>query len=201
LESAAERYEGMLGSSPQEAWIHVVLGQTYAAQSSPESALLEYQAAINFLPNLPMAHQRLAQIYADGQNANQAIEHYQIFLVLELYGEDSDEAREELERMSGYAITAPPPGAQVTGTVSITGTAELPDFLFYKLEYGVGTDPVEWVTIEDAVTAPMKDGLLGRWHTAGMPAGDYVLRLVVVDETYNYPPAYRVPVFIPEAEY
>ncbi len=72
--------------------------------------------------------------------------------------------------------------------------------MFYKLEYGVGMDPSEWITIGEVVTTPLKDGLLGTWHTAGLEAGDYVLRLVVVNDTYNYPPPYRVPVIILEGE-
>jgi hypothetical protein len=130
------------------------------------------------------------------ENATQALEHYQVFLALTPYSYRSEQARAEIERMSGYAITSPGPGATIAGSVPVMGTTLLPDFQFFKLEYGAGPHPQEWTTIGDIVTTQVENGLLGTWDASGLPAGDYVLRLVVVDSTYNYPPAYTVPVAI-----
>jgi tetratricopeptide (TPR) repeat protein len=196
LSKATEHYEWMAALSPQEAWIYVMLGQLYTVRNDRDRALERYQTAIELIPDLPIAHLNMAQLYVYRENLAQAIEHYRIFLTLAPYDPGADTAREEIERISAYGIVVPAPGALVSDTVSVIGTAECPDFLYYKLEFGVGIDPTEWVTIGEPVTVPVKDGVLGEWHTTGLPAGDYVLRLVVVNDTLNYPPAYRVPVVI-----
>lgn len=76
-------------------------------------------------------------------------------------------------------ITSPKPGDEVSGTVSITGTADVPNFGFYKYEVAsMGSQ--NWATIA-ANPKPLKDGQLGQWNTLSLTNGDYFLRLVVTD--------------------
>ncbi len=76
-------------------------------------------------------------------------------------------------------ITAPAPGDNVSGTISIKGTADIPDFGFYKYEVSaMGSQ--NWATIA-ASRNPAKDEELGKWNTASVPNGDYFLRLVITD--------------------
>jgi hypothetical protein len=76
-------------------------------------------------------------------------------------------------------ITAPEPGDVVSGTVSISGTASVPNFGFYKYEVALmGTQ--NWATIA-ADRTPKKDEKLGDWNTSSLTNGDYFLRLVVTD--------------------
>jgi hypothetical protein len=76
-------------------------------------------------------------------------------------------------------ITAPEPGAPVSGTVQITGTANVPNFAFFKYEVApMGSQ--NWATIS-AKREPVTDGEIGEWNTSSVTNGDYFLRLVVTD--------------------
>src|SRR5687767_8592093 len=76
-------------------------------------------------------------------------------------------------------ITAPQPGAPVSGVVEITGTASVPNFGFFKYEVApMGSQ--NWATIS-AGREPMVNEVLGTWNTSSLTNGDYFLRLVVTD--------------------
>ena len=76
-------------------------------------------------------------------------------------------------------ITAPEPGDPVSGTVEITGTANIPNFGFFKYEIApMGTQ--NWATIS-AEREPRVNEVLGSWNTSSLTNGDYFLRLVVTD--------------------
>jgi hypothetical protein len=76
-------------------------------------------------------------------------------------------------------ITSPKPSEEVRGTIKITGTADVPNFAFYKYEVAsMGTQ--NWATIA-AKQAPVKNSELGEWNTLPFTNGDYFLRLVIVD--------------------
>jgi len=76
-------------------------------------------------------------------------------------------------------LTSPKPGEPISGTVSLTGTANIPNFGFYKFEFSpVGTDT--WTTIS-AGTKPILNDELGQWNTTSRPNGDYFLQLVIID--------------------
>lgn len=76
-------------------------------------------------------------------------------------------------------LTSPKPGEAIKGTVMLIGTADVPNFGFYKYEIApVGTGI--WTTIS-AGAKPVKDDELGRWDTTALANGDYFLQLVVLD--------------------
>jgi hypothetical protein len=76
-------------------------------------------------------------------------------------------------------IDAPTPGDNVEGTISITGTADVPNFGFYKYEVSpMGSQ--NWATIA-ANRNPVRNEELGKWNTASVTNGDYFLRLVITD--------------------
>lgn len=76
-------------------------------------------------------------------------------------------------------LTSPKPGAAVSGTVELTGTASIPNFGFYKYELSaMGTNI--WATIS-AGDKPKKDEKLGDWDTTTLANGDYFLQLVLID--------------------
>ena len=77
-------------------------------------------------------------------------------------------------------ITSPKPGdPALNGTIKITGTANIPNFAFYKYEVTpIGSQ--NWATIA-AKQEPVKDGDLGDWNTLPFTNGDYFLRLVIID--------------------
>jgi len=76
-------------------------------------------------------------------------------------------------------ITFPPNGETVQDVVEIYGTADIPNFGFYKFEIASVND-VNWLTIQAGDVAVYED-LLGYWDTSRLPVGDYALRLVVTD--------------------
>ena len=88
-----------------------------------------------------------------------------------------------------WRITNPKAGDSVNGLVPIVGTADFnPDKVqFYKLELGMG-DPAnpQWVTLGDARNTPVVNGTLEMLHADALPAGEYLLRLIVVKWDGNY---------------
>ncbi|HSA99464.1 MAG TPA: hypothetical protein VLE49_02355, partial [Anaerolineales bacterium] len=76
-------------------------------------------------------------------------------------------------------ITSPESGTDVSGTVKITGTADVPNFAFYKYEVAPrGTQ--NWATIS-ASRELVQNAELGEWNTASLTNGEYFLRLVITD--------------------
>lgn len=89
-------------------------------------------------------------------------------------------------------ITSPKPGDVVKGQVILVGTADIPNFGFYKYEYSpLGTDV--WYSIL-IYSEAKQDGELGRWYTSEVSPGDYNLRLVIIDNQGNTLPPCVVPV-------
>ncbi|MGQ9517496.1 MAG: hypothetical protein ACUVT1_09515 [Anaerolineae bacterium] len=87
----------------------------------------------------------------------------------------------------GVQLTSPGLNATVSGVVTLAGTASIDRFQYYKVEMGAGAQPAEWSFLF-ANQSPVVNGVLGQWDTGPLPAGTYSLRLVVVDQTGNYPP-------------
>lgn len=76
-------------------------------------------------------------------------------------------------------ITSPQPGEVVKGSIDIVGTANVPNFGFYKYEIApMGTQ--NWATIS-AERNPKQADKLGTWNTSSLTNGEYFLRLVITD--------------------
>lgn len=82
-------------------------------------------------------------------------------------------------------ITQPGNNAQVTGVVQIVGSAAIDNFQYYKFEF---RDPTtgQWVFIS-RFDNTVPSGVLGSWNSDTLPPGEYDFRLVVVDNTGNFP--------------
>ena len=93
------------------------------------------------------------------------------------------------EILAVWRITNPKAGDSVSGLLPIVGTADFdPDKVqFYKLELGMG-DPAnpQWVTLGDVRNTPVVNGTLEMLHADALPAGEYLLRLIVVKWDGNY---------------
>jgi hypothetical protein len=95
-------------------------------------------------------------------------------------------------------IVAPIAGQAFSGAIQIRGTADAPNFAFYKFTLsGPATNNVTQ-TAGDVVRTPMRDGVLGAIDTTNLVTspGVYVLGLVVVDNTGNELPHCTVPIVI-----
>ena len=89
-------------------------------------------------------------------------------------------------------VITPRRGDTLSGTVYVKGTAEHPNFWYYKLEYRHdGLD--DWHYLSGQHSTVQKN-VLGTWNTTALPNGSYHIRLVVVDLTGNYPPPCEIPV-------
>jgi hypothetical protein len=76
-------------------------------------------------------------------------------------------------------ITSPSEGETIQDIVTILGTADIPNFGFYKFEMAAVNDSA-WQTIQAGETITT-EGRLGFWDTTRLNPGDYALRLVVTD--------------------
>jgi hypothetical protein len=76
-------------------------------------------------------------------------------------------------------ITFPKPEDEISGIVTLVGTVNLPNFGFYKYEVALrGTE--NWTTIS-AQSEVKKTEDLGILNTTVLTPGDYLLRVVVLD--------------------
>ncbi len=99
----------------------------------------------------------------------------------------------------GAALASPGSGQEITSETAIIGTASIPNFQFYKLEWRNANGPEQWNWFAGSET-PVVGAALGAFNPAGLPPGDYIIRLVVVDNTGNYPPPCTVQVTIPASQ-
>lgn len=76
-------------------------------------------------------------------------------------------------------IDEPVDGSEISGLVTVRGTANLPNFGFYKYEVARPEETV-WLTILAGREIKLNEDL-GQWDTRTFPSGDYQLRLVVTD--------------------
>jgi hypothetical protein len=95
----------------------------------------------------------------------------------------------------GAQIISPGAGQTVQGMVQLTGTANVPNFQYFKIEMGPGDAPKNWSFIFRKDT-PVANASLGAWNSDTVPPGVYTLRLIVVDVTGNYPEPCRVSVIV-----
>lgn len=86
-------------------------------------------------------------------------------------------------------ITSPGVNQVVKGNFPVRGTANIPTFQYYKLEVGPGSSPRdhEWTVVGQLHQNPVVGGVLATFNSGDYPPGTYTLRLVVVDQTGNYP--------------
>ncbi|MBI5876279.1 MAG: hypothetical protein HZB53_01405 [Chloroflexi bacterium] len=84
-------------------------------------------------------------------------------------------------------IISPGADAHLFGPVTVRGSATIPEFQYYKIEYGVGENPPGWTVIGDLRRQPVSDGALVTFNADGFAPGVYGLRLTVVDQRGNFP--------------
>ena len=93
---------------------------------------------------------------------------------------------------AGMAATAhiqiPQPGSVIAQAIPIIGSAlfDPQEVQFYKVEWGYGSDPGEWITMGEGHPNPVADGVLETWYADSLPSGAYALRVVLVKRDGNY---------------
>ena len=89
-------------------------------------------------------------------------------------------------------MTSPEDGERVQGEVRFLGTANIPGFAFYKLEYHDLKPSSSWLAISASNQPVCEQGcdeteLLGTWDTSLVRPGQYGVQLVVTDTLGNAP--------------
>jgi hypothetical protein len=80
----------------------------------------------------------------------------------------------------------------VSGTINVVGSANHEQFQYYKVEYAqAGTENYAYIT---GGNSPVTNGVLGSIDTTSLPNGAWTLRLIVVDQTGNFPPPCQVTI-------
>lgn len=83
-------------------------------------------------------------------------------------------------------ITSPQSGDTVHGIVRLEGTAQLPDFSYYKVEIRPNTDGIYRFLFDERL--PVAQGYLGQFDTSRFAGGLHWLRLSVVDSAAKIRP-------------
>ena len=94
-------------------------------------------------------------------------------------------------------IISPKNGEEVSGVVTVMGTANIPNFGFYKFEIK-RPDETIWLTIQAGNTIVIA-AKLGDWDTSRLTPGEYDLGLVVVDNQAQAFPACIIRVRVNKA--
>ena len=76
-------------------------------------------------------------------------------------------------------IQQPREGETVSGVIAVIGTANIPAFDSFELQYGVSHDPGAFsLPFDGPKRSPLINGVLGQWDLSGLNDGPYTLRLV-----------------------
>ncbi len=78
------------------------------------------------------------------------------------------------------AIINPRPYEYVQGGVVITGNAQIDGFQLYRMEYGKGLNPSEWIQLGGDHNNQVDNGPLEFWDTTNEEEGLYTLQLTVL---------------------
>jgi membrane peptidoglycan carboxypeptidase len=118
-----------------------------------------------------------------------AAEHGLAILPAEACNDDLLAVARNPDILAVWRITSPKSGDSVSGVLPIVGTADFdPNKVqFYKVELGMGDlESPQWVTLGNASSTPVVNGTLEILHADALPAGEYLLRLIVVKMDGNY---------------
>jgi len=111
-------------------------------------------------------------------------------LLAALWNPGAEAAPLQQECSAGVIITSPKPSDAVRGRVNISGSANIPQFQFYKVEYAPTSNPSDSSFANvgpDVKRTAVQSGVLDVWDTGRLPDGPYTLRLTVVDIRGNFP--------------
>ncbi len=76
-------------------------------------------------------------------------------------------------------LTSPLNGDRISGSITVRGSADIPNFGFYTLQIAHPGDAI-WLPIVVGQQAVRND-TLGTWETSTLTPGEYMLKLVVTD--------------------
>ncbi len=92
-------------------------------------------------------------------------------------------------------ITEPKDGDTVRGEIQIRGSASIPNFAFYKVEFAPKGTAL-FLTIKAGREPKVDDVLVETWDTGLLEPGEYLLQLVVVDTAGQAKPPCRILIHV-----
>lgn len=90
-------------------------------------------------------------------------------------------------------ISSPEFGETISGEVEVVGTANIENFGHYKIEFAPALTEI-WLPIVVGRSPVSEDLLVEVWDTSTIEPGDYVIQLVVVDNSVDEELKCRIPV-------
>jgi hypothetical protein len=99
---------------------------------------------------------------------------------------------------ANVTLINPTPNERIAGSFEARGTANIPDFAFYKLELSGANTNGEWATVEVGNEVVISD-TLGTFDSSLYLPGEYAFRLMVVDAAGNSSPPCVVAVTLVSA--
>jgi len=181
---------------------HVALGLGYLTLEGPtDRAMYHLQQAGVLDPEFAELYAQIARAYEERMDSRLAIDSWRRYVyAATATGSDTSEGLAHIAWLRGVRIEAPADGANVSGPVQVVGAATREDFLFYTLEYTPVGQREVWITIGEPCYEPVDYGLLGTWETGQLAAGDYLLRVKVVETDEGYGPYDQVTVSVGSAQ-
>jgi hypothetical protein len=99
-------------------------------------------------------------------------------------------AAPQLQGQDIAQITSPTEGQAISGLVTVTGSADHPEFARWELAYGPDPNPSDaWQPFTEG-SQPVINGVIGTWNTGVIADGGYMLRLRVIRRDSNYSEAF-----------
>jgi tetratricopeptide (TPR) repeat protein len=185
LSELVAQYQADAQAHPNSVAAWIALATAYEWLDHFGDALTAYQRVVALDPTYAAGYRRIALLQWSRSEVMKAWGQY---LALQPTGEAAQEALAQLASLRRVEILSPADGTTVQGIVQVQGLADMDNFLFYKVEWGVGESPTEWHVITLAEQPVVTAGVLTEWDTAALEPGIYKLRLTTVDTTGNYPP-------------
>ncbi len=91
-------------------------------------------------------------------------------------------------------LISPQNGEQISGEITLIGTADIPNFGFYKYEVARPGETI-WLPIQVGQEAKREEEL-GTWDTSNLLPGVYMLRLIVTDNQGSELPPCSIEVHV-----
>ncbi len=91
-------------------------------------------------------------------------------------------------------LTSPLNGDRISGSITVKGSAEIPNFGFYTLQIAHPGDTL-WLPIQVGQKS-VKGEMLGTWDTSSLTPGIFMLQLIVTDNVGNVLPACAIQVTV-----
>ncbi len=97
-------------------------------------------------------------------------------------------------------IISPLDSTLINCNIPIIGTVTDIHFKYYKVEYGLGDNPVEWIVIKPETYSQVVNDILTYWDTSILNDGAYTVRLTAIDVVGNASEE-RVLLFIGKSQF